>query len=138
MSPTFAAGFWRLADPKITLASAASLLVGLSAAAQAGTIHWGWLLVTVFGIFAIETAKNASGEVFDWDSGTDRNIALEDRSPFSGGKRVLVDGLLTRKETWFIAAAAYVIGIGAGLSILWLREPSGLWFGLAGVALAWF
>jgi 1,4-dihydroxy-2-naphthoate octaprenyltransferase len=138
MSPTFAAGFWRLADPKITLASAASLLVGLSAAAQAGAIHWGWLLVTVFGIFAIETAKNASGEVFDWDSGTDRNIAQEDRSPFSGGKRVLVDGLLTRKETWFIAATAYVIGIGAGLSIVWLREPSVVWFGLAGVALAWF
>jgi 1,4-dihydroxy-2-naphthoate octaprenyltransferase len=78
-------GVWRLADPKITLASAASLLLGASAAAADGPIAWGWLVLTVAGIFFVEVAKNVSGEVFDFDSGADRAVAPEDRSPFSGG-----------------------------------------------------
>jgi 1,4-dihydroxy-2-naphthoate octaprenyltransferase len=132
------AGVWRLADPKITLASAASLFLGAAAAAAHGPLAWGWLLATVLGIFLFEVAKNASGEVFDFDSGTDGAIAAKDRSPFSGGKRVLVDGLLTRRQTWSVAALAYGLGAALGLSIAWAREPRVLWLGLAGAACAWF
>ena len=122
MTTKFAQGFWRLADPKISLASAASMLLGASAAAVAGPLDLGWLAVTVLGIFAVEVAKNASGEVFDWDSGTDLRIRAEDRSPFSGGKRVLVDGLLTRGQTWGIAAGGYLVALLAGLAIVRWRE----------------
>jgi len=131
-------GFARLADPKISLASFASIFLGVAAASAAGPLHAGWLAVTVLGIFAIEVAKNAAGEVFDWDSGVDRAVAAADRSPFSGGKRVLVDGLLTRRQTWVIAAAAYAVGIACGLAIALAREPAVLWLGLAGVSLACF
>ncbi len=130
-------GFWRLADPKISLASLASLFLGGCAAAALGPLHPGWLAITVLGIFAIEVAKNASGEVFDFDSGTDAAISAEDRSPFSGGKRVLVDGLLTRSETIAISAACYAIGLAAGFAIVLLREPGILWIGLIGVACAY-
>ncbi|MCX7893947.1 MAG: prenyltransferase [Burkholderiales bacterium] len=133
-----AAGFWRLADPKITLASMASIFLGASAAVRDGSREWGWLAVVVAGIFALEWAKNASGEVFDFASGTDQAVAPEDRSPFSGGKRVLVDGLLTVRETWAIAIAGYALCIAAGLAIVAFREPAVLWLGLAGVALAFF
>jgi len=34
----------------------------------------------VAGIFVIEVAKNASGELFDFDSGTDLAVAPEDRT----------------------------------------------------------
>ncbi len=135
---SFGAGFWRLADPKISLASFASLFLGAAAAAAGGPLHWGWLAVTVAGIFALEVAKNASGEVFDYDSGTDLAIRPEDRSPFSGGKRVLVDGLLSRGETWAIAVAGYALSVAAGLGIVAFREPRVLWIGLAGVACAYF
>jgi 1,4-dihydroxy-2-naphthoate polyprenyltransferase len=132
------AGIWRLADPKITLASAASLFLGLAAAAAHGPLAWGWLALTVLGIFCIEVAKNASGEVFDFDSGTDAAVAPGDRSPFSGGKRVLVDDLLTRRQTWWVAAAAYALGSLVGLTIALAREPRVVWLGLAGIACAWF
>jgi 1,4-dihydroxy-2-naphthoate octaprenyltransferase len=138
MATKFAQGFWRLADPKISLASAAGILLGASSAAAAGPIAVGWLLLTVLGIFAVEVAKNASGEVFDWDSGTDLKVREEDRSPFSGGKRVLVDGLLTRGQTWAIAAGGYAVAATAGLIIVGWREGNILWFGLAGMALAFF
>ena len=134
----FGAGLWRLADPKISLASFAALFLGASLAARHVPLHWGWLALAVAGIFALEVAKNASGEVFDFDSGADLAVTPEDRSPFSGGKRVLVDGLLTRRQTWAIAAAAYAAGIAAGLAIVWWREPRVLWLGLAGVTCAWF
>lgn len=138
MATKFAQGFWRLADPKISLASAASMLLGASAASARGPLALGWLGVTVLGIFSVEVAKNASGEVFDWDSGTDARIAPEDRSPFSGGKRVLVDGLLTRRQTWGIAIAGYLVAALAGIAIARWREPGVLWIGAAGLALAFF
>lgn len=138
MATKFAQGFWRLADPKISLASAASMLLGASAAAAAGPLDVGWLVVTVIGIFAVEVAKNASGEVFDWDSGTDLRVRAEDRSPFSGGKRVLVDGLLTRGETWGIAAGGYLVAMLAGLAVVRWRAGGVLWIGAVGMALAYF
>ena len=134
----FGAGLWRLADPKVSLASFASLFLGLTAAAAQTPIAWGWLVLTVAGIFAVEVAKNASGEVFDFDSGVDQAISNENRSPFSGGKRVLVDALLTRRQTWGIALAGYALATGAGLSICALREPRVLMIGAAGMFLAFF
>jgi 1,4-dihydroxy-2-naphthoate octaprenyltransferase len=132
------AGVWRLADPKITLASAASLFLGAAAAAADGPLAWGWLAATVAGIFFVEVAKNASGEVFDFDSGTDRAVAPEDRSPFSGGKRVMVDGLLTRRQTWVVAAIAYGLAAATGISIAVSREPRVIGLALIGAACAWF
>ena len=113
-----AEGIWRLADPKITLASVASLFLGTAAAARAGSLSWGWLALTVLGVFFIEVAKNASGEVVDFDSGTDAAVAPEDRSPFSGGKRVLVDGLLSRAQVLAVAAVAYGLAVAAGMAIV--------------------
>jgi 1,4-dihydroxy-2-naphthoate octaprenyltransferase len=131
-------GLWRLADPKISLASFAGMFLGACAAARDGELSWGWLLLTVLGIFCIEVAKNASGEIFDYDSGTDPAVRSEDRSPFSGGKRVLVDRLLTRRQTVAIAAVTYLLGIGAGLIIVTYREPRVLWLGVVGVAFAYY
>lgn len=137
-SHDFAAGLWRLADPKISLASAASMLVGAAAAVHDGPLALGWLALTVLGIFCVEVAKNASGEVVDFDSGTDLSITPAERSPFSGGKRVMVDGLLTRGETVGIAAAFYAAAVAIGLAITFLRETAVFWLALAGVLLAVF
>lgn len=134
---SFPAGCWRLADPKISLASFASLLLGLCAAAAAGPIDWGWFALTFLAVFAIEIAKNASGEMFDFDSGADPAVAERDRSPFSGGKRVLVDRLLTRGQTIGIAAGAYAAAIALGSAIVFGRAPAVLVLGIVGLALAY-
>ena len=131
-------GVWRVADPKITLASVAGLVLGAAAAARDGPLHLGWLALTVIGIFFVEAAKNASGEVFDWDSGADQGVANEDRSPFSGGKRVLVDGLWSRRQAFGVAFAFYALAAAIGIVIVTLRQPSVLAFGLVGIALAFF
>jgi len=45
-------GFWRLADPKITLTSMSSIFLGASMAAADGAVHFGWLLVIIVAFFA--------------------------------------------------------------------------------------
>ncbi len=130
-------GVWRLADPKISLASFAGMFLGACAAAADGPVSPGWLTLTVLATFSLEVGKNASGEVFDYDSGADLAVAEADRSPFSGGKRVLVDGLLTRRVTWLVAGACFGLGAALGL-ILVVHEPGVLALGAIGVACAFF
>jgi 1,4-dihydroxy-2-naphthoate octaprenyltransferase len=137
VNPRFLDGFWRLADPKISLASFAGMFLAACLAAADTGLAWGWLALTVLGVFCIEVAKNASGEVVDFDSGADLSVTDADRSPFSGGKRVLIDGLLSRRQCWQIAACFFAAGIFIGLAIVAWREPRVLALGLAGVALAW-
>lgn len=82
-------------------------------------------------------AKNAWGEVIDFDSGTDLAVAEADRTNFSGGKRVMVDGLLTRAQTWMMAGAFGGAALALGATIVVLREPSAFWIGMAGAVLGW-
>jgi 1,4-dihydroxy-2-naphthoate polyprenyltransferase len=135
---TLLQGIHRLADPKVSLASVASMLLGAAVAARDGPLAWGWLALTALGIFAIEVAKNASGELVDFESGVDQAVAPEDRSPFSGGKRVLVEGLLTRPQAAAVAWVGYGAGIAAGIVLAAYRHPDVVWLGLAGVGLAYF
>jgi 1,4-dihydroxy-2-naphthoate polyprenyltransferase len=51
---------------------------------------------------------------------------------------VLVDGLLTRKQTAVIAGVSYFIGAGLGLVIVEWRQFDVLWIGLAGTFCAFF
>ncbi len=138
MSSNFWRGFWRLADPKISLASFAGLFLGTAVAAAHGDIDWGWLALTVTGVFCVEVAKNALGEVVDYDSGTDLAVSEAERSPFSGGKRVMVDGLLSRRQTWTIAGAFFLAAIAIGLVIVLCVDSRVLSVGLVGMALAWY
>lgn len=134
---TYWRGVWRLAEPKISLVSIASIAMAAGAVGFVQPIDIGWLAATVVVVMALETAKNGPGDIFDYDSGTDWRVAPEDRTPFSGGRRVLVDGLLTRRQTWRISVAAGLLGLAVGLVIVLQQEPAALWFGLAGAALGW-
>jgi 1,4-dihydroxy-2-naphthoate octaprenyltransferase len=86
----------------------------------------------------LEAAKNASGEVYDYDSGADLAVAEEDRSPYSGGKRVIVDGLMSRTQTIVSGAIFYLLGITIGLFIFIQRESAILMLGIGGVLFSIF
>jgi 1,4-dihydroxy-2-naphthoate polyprenyltransferase len=138
MTSNYWQGFWRLADPKISLASFAGLFLGACVAAADVGLAWGWLLLTIAGVFCVEVAKNASGEVVDYDSGTDQAVKDSERSPFSGGKRVMVDGLLSRSQTRMIAAVFFLAAIAIGMVIVFYRDSRVFELGIIGIALAWY
>lgn len=135
--PKLRAGVWRLADPKISITSAASMAIGAALAAGHGGFSWPWLLLLGLALFCMEVAKNAWGDIYDYDSGTDLAVRPEDRTDFSGGKRVLVDGILTRRQTWAIAFGFGFAGLALGALIVFGREPSVFWLGALGLALGW-
>jgi 1,4-dihydroxy-2-naphthoate octaprenyltransferase len=138
VSSNFWRGVLRLADPRLALASLSVMALGAGAAWRSGGVDWFWLAITVAGVLCIEAAKNAAGEVFDLDAGVDLAHLPEDRSPFAGGRRVLVDGLLTPAQTWLVAVQGFLLGVTAGVWIVLQHEPRVLWIGLAGLALAFF
>jgi 1,4-dihydroxy-2-naphthoate octaprenyltransferase len=133
----FRVGFWRLADPKISITSAASMAIGGALAARDGSFSWWWLLVMGLAMFCMEVAKNGWGDVFDYDSGTDQAVTPEDRTDFSGGKRVLVDNILTRRQTWAITLLFAGTGLVLGALMVFLREPSIFWLGTFALVLGW-
>jgi 1,4-dihydroxy-2-naphthoate octaprenyltransferase len=133
----FREGLWRLADPKISITSAASMAIGASLAAGDAHFSWRWLGVLAVAMFCMEVAKNAWGDVIDYDSGADLAVAPEDRTSFSGGKRVLVDSLLTRQQTWVVAFVFGLAGLSLGALIVFLREPGVFSLGCAALFLGW-
>jgi 1,4-dihydroxy-2-naphthoate octaprenyltransferase len=133
----FRTGLWRLADPKISITSAASMAIGAALAADHAAFSWAWLLVLGLAMFCMEVAKNAWGDVYDYDSGTDLAVLPEDRTDFSGGKRVMVDEILSRRQTWAIALGFGALGLVLGAVVVILREPSVFWLGTLGLALGW-
>ncbi len=137
MPSNLTSGVQRLADPKISITSAASMAIGASLAADSPRFSWIWLLVLGVAMFCMEVAKNAWGDVIDFDSGTDLAVAPEDRTPFSGGKRVMVDALLTRSQTWAIAGGFSALGLALGALMVFVREPMLLPLGGAALALGW-
>lgn len=117
-------------------------MVGGSLAARGGVLDWPLLLLTGAALFCMEVAKNAWGDVFDYDSGTDLAVRPEDRTAFSGGKRVLVDRLLTRAQTWAMAFGFAAVGCALGAWLVFaLPADAGrlevLAIGLAGLLLGW-
>ncbi len=113
---SLAAGVWRLVDPKIALASVVPFVAGAAIAFdQRGRIEWGLAAAAFAAIFLVEVGKNAVNDLYDFRSGADTNVLPEERSPFSGGKRVLVDHLLTETDlvviAWIAFGAAGLIGV---------------------------
>ncbi len=133
------AGFWQIADPKIWIASTIPMAVGAALAySYRGTFSWGWFVAGMVVIYLLEIGKNAINEYIDYLSGVDRFVTPDKRTPFSGGKKTIVDGKLTLKENLVIGIITVAAGCLLGLLVIFLRDFNIIWFGLAGVFFALF
>ncbi|MGH7899875.1 MAG: prenyltransferase [Candidatus Binatia bacterium] len=113
-------------------ATLVSVLLGLAAAARDGFFHWGLALATLVAASAIHLGLNVANDVFDTESGADQ--ANVTPTPFSGGSRVIVYGLLSTRQMVVLAAACYAVGLAIGLTLAWQRAFWPLfWIGAAGV-----
>jgi 1,4-dihydroxy-2-naphthoate polyprenyltransferase len=132
-------GFWQIADPKIWIASTIPMAVGAALAyAYLGSFSWGWFLIGAAAIYLIEIGKNAFNEYVDYLSGVDRFVTPDKRTPFSGGKKTIIDGKLSLKENLVIGMVTILLGSILGIYIVLAREFAVIWVGLAGVFFALF
>ena len=127
-----------LREFRLPFATLSIVLVGVggAAAALAGPLDPGLLLLTLAGIVLIHLGTNTVNDVFDYTGGTDR--VNQEPTPFSGGSRVLVEGLLKPGPVFKVAIACFAAGSAIGLYLFWLRGWPVLALGLIGVGLAFF
>ncbi|MGB9838941.1 prenyltransferase [Thermovenabulum sp.] len=100
--------------------------------------HLFWFLLSAAGVYLIEIGKNAVNEIVDYISGVDTFIPKDERTPFSGGKKTIVDGLLTVKDVRNIAIYTFLAAVAVGLIVWYFREPKIFYIGLSGMALSIF
>lgn len=130
-----AAGVWRLVDPKIALASVVPFLAAVALAVdQRGAIPWELAGAAFLAIFLVEVGKNAVNDLCDYEA--DSLVQPEERSPFSGGKRVLVDRLLTEHDLVVISWLAFGLAGLIGIELASRTRPLLLLIGLAAAGLS--
>jgi len=130
-------GFWQLADPKIWIASTVPMLLGVIIAVSFHrAFDYYWFLVAILGVYLIEIGKNAINECVDYLSGVDLGVDAEHRIDFSGGKKTIVDGLLTVGQSAVIAVVTMGAAALIGLYVVFFREFEVIYIGLIGFSLA--
>lgn len=130
-------GFWQVADPKIWVASTVPMAVGGALAyGLTGQFSWYWFLISMAGVYFIEIGKNAANDYVDYKSGVDLLVTPDKRTPFSGGKRAIVDGNLTLPQAALITVITLALGALIGVYIALFREAAILWIGCSGLFFA--
>jgi 1,4-dihydroxy-2-naphthoate octaprenyltransferase len=111
-------------------------LVGAALAWYDGSLHVGYLLLTVIGIVCINAGLNTSNDYFDHLSGND--AANHELTPFSGGSRTIQEGMVTPRQMLLISLAFYGVAMAIGILLVAMRGLPLLWISLAGMFLAVF
>ena len=113
------------------------VVVGTAAAWRAtGQLALAPALLAVLGIALIHAGVNLANDYFDHRSGTD--VANRSITPFSGGSRVIQQGVLSARAILHASLFCFATGSLCGIG-LWLVTGSNalLAIGVFGVALGW-
>jgi 1,4-dihydroxy-2-naphthoate octaprenyltransferase len=113
------------------------LLGAVIAWARTTPFHWGYFLLTMLGGLLLHTGTNVANDYFDHKSGTD-DVNVEFVRPFTGGSRMIQEGLLTPKEVISGALAAYALAAIIGLYLAYVRGPMIIVLGLIGLLSGFF
>jgi 1,4-dihydroxy-2-naphthoate octaprenyltransferase len=134
-------GTIQVADPIIWMMSYIPFTIGLLLSVFTGGARISgpdvpWILAAYAALGLIETGKNAINEYTDFMTGVDGGVDEEHRTPFSGGKKTIISGLLTPKQTLWITAFTFG-GAGAiGSLLVIFKEFWILPIGIAGMLFA--
>jgi 1,4-dihydroxy-2-naphthoate octaprenyltransferase len=129
-------GILQLADPKIWTASLVPFVLGNCLAVAVGyRFQWTTVVLALIVVVCVEVSKNGFNEYFDFLSGADRYVSAENRTSFSGGKKVIVDQILTLSEVKFVSLLFLGLAIIFAVPVLLIR-PDLIWFGFVGLFLS--
>ncbi len=102
-----------------------------------GKIYWFYFLLTFVGGVLMHAGANIINDYFDHVSGTD-DINTEFARPFTGGSRVIQDGLLSPRQVLAEALILYAIASGIGIYLAAMRGWVILALGVIGVISGFF
>jgi len=102
-----------------------------------GNFNWFKFWLILAGIIFIHTGTNLANDYFDHKSGCDK--ANTNLTPFSGGSRVIQDGLIAPKKILYVSLSAFILGSLIGLYLNYLCGSNViLLIGVIGVCLGFF
>jgi 1,4-dihydroxy-2-naphthoate octaprenyltransferase len=113
------------------------LLGAVIAWARTNTFHWGYFLLTMMGGLLLHTGANVANDYYDHLSGADE-MNVEFVRPFTGGSRMIQEGLLTPRAVLSGALAALSLAGVVGLYLAYMRGPLILLFGIIGIFSGFF
>jgi 1,4-dihydroxy-2-naphthoate polyprenyltransferase len=121
--------------PAFYPASALPVLVGTTwGACVARTLDFGVFLLALLATVAVHAGANVLNDVGDDVSGTDRNN--KDRIfPYTGGSRFIQNGVMSAREMTRLGVGLLVFAALLGVVLTYLRGPTVLILGVAGMAL---
>jgi len=115
-------------------AAIAPAILGVAVAFYEGyAINWWRAVVALVGLVAVHGGTNLANDYFDHRSRNDWvNLTP---TPFSGGSRVIQQGVISPRAILIYSLSCFAVGIVCGL-YLWRVTPGNvvLWLGLFGVA----
>ena len=105
-------------------ATFAPVLLGLAVAARAGFFDPATALITVVAASVVQFGLNVANDVFDTMQGADDANATPTK--FSGGSRVLQNGLISMRGMSLLALGCYVLAGALGLALFAMRGSGAL------------
>ncbi len=124
--------------PPFFTAAIVPVLLG-SALAWHNTSKFSWFLffLTLLGGVLLHAGVNITNDYYDHKSGTD-DINKEFANPFTGGSRMIQNGLLSPREVLIEGLLCYAVGSLIGIYLIYRCGLPILWLGLFGVATSFF
>ncbi len=99
--------------PFLSASLTPALLGALAAYHGTGMLDGTGLVVTLAGVACIHLGANLANDYYDWKTGCDsRN---PEPTPFSGGSRVIQEGLISPRVVMAAAAVCFALGAAAGV-----------------------
>lgn len=110
------------------------VLLGAVVARSQGHSAWWLAALALVGASCIHLGLNVLNDIFDMSSGADQlNLTP---TPFSGGSRAVLYGLVTTRWMWTLAVLFFAAGSAIGVWLAITRTTAVLWLGVAGVVLS--
>jgi 1,4-dihydroxy-2-naphthoate octaprenyltransferase len=103
---------------------------------ETGLFNLGLFLLTMLGIVLMHSGTNLANDYYDHISGNDE--ANLTPTPFSGGSRVIQEGLIPAKNIISVSLTAYLLAAMIGLYLYSIRGEMILYLALLGGFLGFF
>lgn len=122
--------------PKFFPASVLPVVVGsVYGIYVSGSFAVGVFMLALLATVCVHASSNVLNDVGDEDNGTDRQN-VDRIYPYTGGSRFIQTGIMSPRQMAQLGISQLAIAAIAGMILIYLKGPTVLYFGLAGVALA--
>ncbi len=123
--------------PAFVLLAVVAAGIGLAASHASGhAVAPLWAILTLLGAATFHAAINVHNDYFDDLNGTDAGND-ERQFPFTGGSRMIQNGVMSQAATRHLAWGLYAATVAIGVALLTRGGLPLLWLGLAGMVLGW-